>query len=153
MQQLPQIPTTSQEGARRSFSEAIQHMHTDDSCATANNRGLAISVVTRGVLLLRRHYVVAPTHHVLYFLPIFNSEKSNRTAPSLYLIRETPSLTDRNNFTIRSTVNLPDNEYRYWNYYLYDNPWIEQAIYGLLRKAWIHGLRRTIHGLHGLRIT
>ena len=42
---------------------------------------------------------------------------SMRTGASVYLITDTPPLTDRNNFTIRS--NLVIHTYRYWNYYLY----------------------------------
>lgn len=48
-------------------------------------------------------------------------DNSSQTAASIYLITETPPLTDRNNFTIDSTVTLSDGEYYYWNYYLYPN--------------------------------
>lgn len=48
-------------------------------------------------------------------------DNSSRTAASIYLITETPPLTDRNNFTIDSTVTLSDKEYYYWNYFLYPN--------------------------------
>ena len=49
-------------------------------------------------------------------------DRSMRTGSSLYLIRETPPLTDRNEFTIRnSSISLPDNMYNFWNYYLYPN--------------------------------
>lgn len=49
------------------------------------------------------------------------TDNSSQTAASIYLITETPPLTDRNNFTIDSTVTLSDNEYYYWNYFLYPN--------------------------------
>lgn len=48
-------------------------------------------------------------------------ENSSSTGASLYLITETPPLDDCNNFTISSTMALKDNEYNYWNYYLYPN--------------------------------
>ena len=38
---------------------------------------------------------------------------------TLYLITDTPPLTDRNNFTINSSLTLSDNFFKYWNYYLY----------------------------------
>ena len=48
-------------------------------------------------------------------------ENSSSTGAFLYLITETPPLDDCNNFTISSTMALKDNEYNYWNYYLYPN--------------------------------
>ena len=48
-------------------------------------------------------------------------DNSSRTGASLYLITETPALNDCNNFTINSTMALKDNEYYFWNYYLYPN--------------------------------
>ena len=44
---------------------------------------------------------------------------SRRTEATLYLITDTPPLTDQNNFTISSSLSLTDNIYNYWNYYLY----------------------------------
>ena len=45
---------------------------------------------------------------------------SNSSAgATLYLITDTPPLTDRNDFTINSSLTLPDNFFKYWNYYLY----------------------------------
>ena len=50
------------------------------------------------------------------------TDRSVRTGSSLYLIRETPPLTDRNEFTIRkSSIGLTSDTYIYWNYYLYPN--------------------------------
>ena len=48
------------------------------------------------------------------------TDRSVRIGSSLYLIRETPPLTDRNELIIpNSSVSLRDNTYIYWNYYLY----------------------------------
>ena len=46
-------------------------------------------------------------------------DKSRSTEATLYLITDTPPLTDQNNFTIYSSLALSDNIYNYWNYYLY----------------------------------
>ena len=40
------------------------------------------------------------------------------TGATLYLITDTPPLTDKNNFTFRTNILRP-NTYKYWNYYLY----------------------------------
>ena len=48
-------------------------------------------------------------------------DKSNSTDSTVYLIKETPPLTDQNSFTIHSSINLADNVYNYWNYYLHPN--------------------------------
>ena len=37
----------------------------------------------------------------------------------------------------------------YFMHFIGSNPWIMQAIYGLLCKAGIYGLHRAIHGLSG----
>ena len=50
------------------------------------------------------------------------TDRSVRIGSSLYLIREPPPLTDRNELIIpNSSVSLRDNTYIYWNYYLYPN--------------------------------
>ena len=49
------------------------------------------------------------------------TDKSVRTGASLYLITKVPSLTNQNNFTINSSLNIAENKYRFWNYYLHPN--------------------------------
>ena len=50
------------------------------------------------------------------------TDQSTRVGSSLYLITDTPSLTDKNNFTIvKNELAIADNNYRYWSYYLYPN--------------------------------
>ena len=57
-----------------------------------------------------------------YCAGITLTDRSVRIGSSLYLIRETPPLTDRNELIIpNSSVSLRDNTYIYWNYYLYPN--------------------------------
>ena len=41
------------------------------------------------------------------------------TGATLYLITDTPPLTDRNDFTINSSLTLSDNFFKCWYYYLY----------------------------------
>ena len=49
-------------------------------------------------------------------------DQSIRVGSSLYLITDTPELTDQNNFTnINNKLTIADNNYRYWSYYLYPN--------------------------------
>ena len=50
-------------------------------------------------------------------------DTSNRTGSTLYLIKDTPPLTDRNtSFSINSrSFTLNNNVFVYWNYYLYPN--------------------------------
>ena len=50
------------------------------------------------------------------------TDQSTSVGSSLYLITDTPSLTDENNFTIvENELAITDNNYRYWSYYLYPN--------------------------------
>ena len=44
---------------------------------------------------------------------------NSSTGATLYLITDTPPLTDRNDFSINSSLTLSDNFFKYWNYYLY----------------------------------
>ena len=53
---------------------------------------------------------------------------SNTTTTSIYLITETPTLTDRKNFTIRFTINLASDEYIYWNYYIHPNSKLSTSV-------------------------
>ena len=46
-------------------------------------------------------------------------DKGSTTGSTLYLITDTPPLTDQNSFTINSSLTLTSNNYNYWNYYLY----------------------------------
>ena len=47
-------------------------------------------------------------------------DQSTRVGSSLYLITDTPALTDQNNFTIvYNELTIANNNYRYWSYYLY----------------------------------
>ena len=55
-------------------------------------------------------------------------DRSNRTDSTVYLIEDTPPLTDQNNFTFNSSINLADNIYNFWNYYLYPNSNFSTAI-------------------------
>ena len=55
-------------------------------------------------------------------------DRSNRTDSTVYLVTETPPLTDQNNFTFNSSINLADNIYNYWNYYLYPNSNFSTAV-------------------------
>ena len=50
------------------------------------------------------------------------TDQSTSVGSTLYLIADTPPLTDQNNFTIiNNELTIGDNNYRYWNYYLYPN--------------------------------
>ena len=55
-------------------------------------------------------------------------DRSNSTDSTVYLVTETPPLTDQNNFTFNSSINLADNIYNYWNYYLYPNSNFSTAV-------------------------
>ena len=49
------------------------------------------------------------------------TDKSVRTGASLYLITKVPPLTNQNSFTINSSLNIAENKYHFWNYYLHPN--------------------------------
>ena len=49
------------------------------------------------------------------------TDKSNKTGASLYLITKVPPLTNQNSFTINSSLNIAENKYHFWNYYLHPN--------------------------------
>ena len=87
---------------------------------------LPITLTSRNGSSLPVFYAPGDTRIVTYSsffcAGITLTDRSTRTGSSLFLISETPPLTDRNNFTIhKSSINLADNIYNYWNYYLYPN--------------------------------
>ena len=84
------------------------------AAATANSR-------SRSFITVPVYFSPGDTR-IMSFSSFFCSEltledRSNRTGATLYLITDTPPLTDKNSFTIGSDLSI--GTYQYWNYYLY----------------------------------